>query len=190
MSARIAGEARAGWPSALRPIDCSEPVGAWRISEVTETIKMIARQTNLLALNATIEATSAGEAGRGFAVVAHEIKELANQSAKAAEDIAARSRGSAWRSRPRRHALDRIHAGDRAHQRDAERRSPPPWRSSGAATAEIARNLSRSVRRHQPRFRQRGPRHWHGGADRRGGKRRAGGIRPPQRPGPFARPAG
>jgi methyl-accepting chemotaxis protein len=45
-------------------------------------------QTNLLALNATIEATSAGEAGRGFAVVANEIKELARQSAKAAEDIA------------------------------------------------------------------------------------------------------
>ena len=58
------------------------------ISKFTETIKMIALQTNLLALNATIEATSAGEAGKGFAVVAHEIKELANQSAKAAEDIA------------------------------------------------------------------------------------------------------
>lgn len=57
------------------------------ISKFTETIKMIALQTNLLALNATIEATSAGEAGKGFAVVAHEIKELANQSAKAAEDV-------------------------------------------------------------------------------------------------------
>ena len=58
------------------------------IGKVTEAIKMIALQTNLLALNATIEATSAGEAGKGFAVVAHEIKELANQSAQAAEDIA------------------------------------------------------------------------------------------------------
>lgn len=58
------------------------------ISKVTETIKMIALQTNLLALNATIEATSAGEAGKGFAVVAHEIKQLANQSGRAAEDIA------------------------------------------------------------------------------------------------------
>ena len=68
---------------------------------MTETIKMIALQTNLLALNATIEATSAGEAGHGFAVVAHEIKELANQSAKAAEDIAARSRASrTTRGRP------------------------------------------------------------------------------------------
>jgi methyl-accepting chemotaxis protein len=61
---------------------------ASEINKVTEAIKTIALQTNLLALNATIEATSAGEAGKGFAVVAHEIKELANQSAHAAEDIA------------------------------------------------------------------------------------------------------
>ncbi|MFA8343901.1 MAG: methyl-accepting chemotaxis protein [Rhodothermaceae bacterium] len=58
------------------------------IGKVTEVIKRIADQTNLLALNATIEAASAGEAGKGFAVVANEIKELANQSARAAEDIA------------------------------------------------------------------------------------------------------
>jgi methyl-accepting chemotaxis protein len=63
------------------------------IGEVTEVIKQIAEQTNLLALNATIEAASAGDAGKGFAVVANEIKELANQSAKAAEDIAKRIEG-------------------------------------------------------------------------------------------------
>lgn len=61
---------------------------AGEIGKVTEMIKLIAMQTNLLALNATIEATSAGEAGKGFAVVANEIKQLANQSGKAAEDIA------------------------------------------------------------------------------------------------------
>ncbi|MDY6988720.1 MAG: methyl-accepting chemotaxis protein [Thermodesulfobacteriota bacterium] len=63
------------------------------IGEVTALIKRIAEQTNLLALNATIEAASAGDAGKGFAVVANEIKELANQSAQAAEDIARRIEG-------------------------------------------------------------------------------------------------
>lgn len=66
---------------------------ALAIGKVTAVIKRIAEQTNLLALNATIEAASAGDAGRGFAVVAHEIKELANQSAKAAEDIASKIEG-------------------------------------------------------------------------------------------------
>ncbi|MDY6989042.1 MAG: methyl-accepting chemotaxis protein [Thermodesulfobacteriota bacterium] len=64
------------------------------IGEVTELIRRIAEQTNLLALNATIEAASAGDAGKGFAVVANEIKELASQSAQAAEDIARRIEGA------------------------------------------------------------------------------------------------
>jgi methyl-accepting chemotaxis protein len=68
-------------------------LAAKEISHVTDVIKKIADKTNLLALNATIEAASAGAAGKGFAVVAGEIKELANQSAQSADDIARRVDG-------------------------------------------------------------------------------------------------
>src|SRR5207244_9918826 len=93
----IAGEAREGAKTTGKAREmaahATETIAALdrsaaEINKVTELIKMIALQTNLLALNATIEATSAGEAGKGFAVVAHEIKELATQSGRAAEDIA------------------------------------------------------------------------------------------------------
>ncbi len=66
---------------------------AEKVGSVIELVQQIAGQTNLLALNATIEAARAGEAGKGFAVVASEVKILANQTARATEEISSQING-------------------------------------------------------------------------------------------------
>ena len=88
-ASRIAGEAveRSG---EARQIMAQLSTAAQEIGGILNIIRAIAGQTNLLALNATIEAARAGEAGKGFAVVATEVKNLAGQSAKAADEISAK----------------------------------------------------------------------------------------------------
>jgi methyl-accepting chemotaxis protein len=83
-------------------------VAAQSIGEVVGLIQSIAGQTNLLALNATIEAARAGEAGKGFAVVASEVKSLANQTAKATEDIKAQIEGIQAKTDAAVRAIDAI----------------------------------------------------------------------------------
>jgi methyl-accepting chemotaxis protein len=86
-SAAIAAEAVGQAERTNQTVE-SLATAASRIGEVVEMIQGIAGQTNLLALNATIEAARAGEAGKGFAVVAGEVKTLANQTARATDEIA------------------------------------------------------------------------------------------------------
>ena len=117
---------------------------AQKIGDVVALINNIAGQTNLLALNATIEAARAGEAGRGFAVVATEVKELAGQTAKATEEIAAQINAIQAETRTAVGAIQTI--GSTIDEMNSIAAGvAAAMEEQGAATGEIARNVQQAA---------------------------------------------
>jgi methyl-accepting chemotaxis protein len=112
-----------------------------KIGEVVKVITAIAAQTNLLALNATIEAARAGETGKGFAVVAGEVKELAQETSRATDDIAARVEAIQLDAQAAVGAIDQI-GSIIARINDFQATIASAVEEQSATTAEMGRGIS------------------------------------------------
>ena len=117
---------------------------AQRVGAVTSLIREIAAQTNLLALNATIEAARAGDAGKGFAVVASEVKALANQTARATEDISTQIAAIQGATNDTVTAIEAIGATI-GQINEIAATIAAAVEEQGAATQEIARNIQQAA---------------------------------------------
>jgi methyl-accepting chemotaxis protein len=117
---------------------------AQKIGEVVALITDIADQTNLLALNATIEAARAGDAGKGFAVVASEVKNLANQTARATEEISSQIGGIQSATDDSVRAIQGI-TKTIGEISEISTAISAAVEEQGAATAEIARNVEQAA---------------------------------------------
>jgi methyl-accepting chemotaxis protein len=117
---------------------------AQKIGDVVNLINDIASQTNLLALNATIEAARAGDVGKGFAVVASEVKTLANQTAKATEDISGEVAAMQTATKDVVQAIGSISATIASIDEIATMIASAV-EQQGAATNEIARNVQQAA---------------------------------------------
>ncbi len=121
---------------------------AQKIGDVVNLITDIAEQTNLLALNATIEAARAGDAGKGFAVVASEVKSLANQTAKATEEISQQISGIQDSTKDAATSVEGI-GKIISNINEVTTNIAAAVEEQSAATEEIARNVQEAATRTQ-----------------------------------------